>query len=663
MRKIFGFPLYFLIIVVLLKAAYLLAESAYNTIVLDSGTVKEFTEKIFNNLELLGHNVTSLGVTLLLMPLCYWLISKVILKREWVKFSLTMVSSAIIFFFVFHSLNYLMDYIVEKNKEQRYSAYYLNILKNGISNNVLGHSSILKFDKDNEQSFSVDEKVIINNIFLLSFIDKNNVIEKISTMGMDSFLKFYGQKKYKEEFSQQNMKFMEFANNIKKLYSQYEKIQGKANKTYNDNRKLSRKQYLEFKKNSLSNYNEYKQRLKGMKKNIKKDVKDLQNDKEFQNNWNKFVKNYNRGGTYKKHALSKYNSYMLNKLGRRVKPSKWCAAPGGVLSPFVEIADSIIGKFVRNFIGGRSDYSGCLNTYAVTEIISKNYYNKWNQKTNVPYSGINTLDEYLLNPSVKKEVIKNLRNKGIQVKNSFKYKEKEFRDAYVQSITKTTFSEVNKMYAKLGLTGIENNLDFKSFTLSPQILNLSSQKLQGYSKKSQKRILDLIALQKTENFYNEIYAPGLEEALNEEFVLSKEQLATTHKEKGNKAIKALYIPPIAIALSLIFGVMNAISLVSLLIALIFVLLFKVEQPKVKLIKQGIVSIFATLSVVLPFLLGGENYFNNAKDTLQNSTSNTVSVYSDVLTWILIFEKYNYPTGVDIRNLLSKEQLKEYGLTK
>lgn len=207
MKRIFGLPIYFLVIIILLKIVYLLVESSYNTIVLDSGVVKDFSEEIFNNLELLGHNITSIGVTLLLMPLCYWFIQKIFNKSELVKFFSTIAVSSIIYVSIFFSLTYLMEYIVEQNKDKRYSAYYLNILKNGIANNVLGHSSILKFEDNKEQDFSVDEKVIINNIFLLSYIDENKVVEKIATVGMGSFLKFYTQKNMKQNL-QSKMKIL-----------------------------------------------------------------------------------------------------------------------------------------------------------------------------------------------------------------------------------------------------------------------------------------------------------------------------------------------------------------------------------------------------------------------------------------------------------------------
>lgn len=101
MKRIFGLPIYFLVIIILLKIVYLLVESSYNTIVLDSGVVKDFSEEIFNNLELLGHNITSIGVTLLLMPLCYWFIQKIFNKSELVKFFSTIAVSSIIYVSIF----------------------------------------------------------------------------------------------------------------------------------------------------------------------------------------------------------------------------------------------------------------------------------------------------------------------------------------------------------------------------------------------------------------------------------------------------------------------------------------------------------------------------------------------------------------------------------
>lgn len=68
-------------------------------------------------------------------------------------------------------------------------------------------------------------------------------------------------------------------------------------------------------------------------------------------------------------------------------------------------------------------------------------------------------------------------------------------------------------------------------------------------------------------------------------------------------------------------------------------------------------------VTLPFSIKGDNYFNNAQNILENNTSTLIKKYSEVLTWLFIFEKYNYPLGVSLRNNLSKEHLKQYGLER
>ena len=130
-KKIFNYPIYLLLLIIISKILYLIAESIYNTIVLDVGVIETPTKEIYDNLEVLGHNITSIGVTLLLFPLVYWIFSKFI-KREVFRFFYTLSVSFLIYLSVYTSLDYAIDYIVQKNKDQRYEAYYLNILKNGI---------------------------------------------------------------------------------------------------------------------------------------------------------------------------------------------------------------------------------------------------------------------------------------------------------------------------------------------------------------------------------------------------------------------------------------------------------------------------------------------------------------------------------------------------
>ena len=660
MSRIFGLPLYFLIVIILLKSLYLLSESAYNTIVLDFGVVKNITEEMFNNLELLGHNITSIGVALLCMPICYWIISQITHRGEVFIFSSTIFSSILIYASVFFSLNILMDYIVEKNKDKRYSAYYLNVLKNGIANNVLGHSSILNFD-NKEDNFSIEEKVIINNIFLLSYIDKDDIVDKIATDGMDSFLAFYMQEKHKIEFKKQNESFLKFAEDIKNLYSEYNKVQSAANKSYIKAIKKSKAEYLKFKDRVKKDYNEYKENVRKMNHDIEKDTSSLKNDKNFHSKWNDYVKYHNKGGYYAKKARENYDAYMYKKFKRGIEPKEWCEADGGDYSPLVEIADALLGKLFR--VVTASSYSGCLNTYAIKKIISKTYHDEWKKKTSIPHYGINTFNEYLLNPKVKSLYVKELRKKGLKVKDSFMYKEREFGEAFRSKVKNNVYSKVGEGFKKMGLSGIKHDLKFKSFVLSSQIYNITQKKMSKYDTKSKKTILSLIANQKTENFYKKIYLPNLKKSLEKEYVLTEKQLSSEQKEKGNDSIKALYVPPLAVSLSLIFGILNAISLLSLLCGLLAVWIFKTQEDRATLYKRGVFISLLLLATILPFVVKGDNYFNNAQQVLKGNTNEYISIYSDVLTWVFLFEKYNYPVGVSIRNLLSEDALLEYGLKK
>jgi len=659
-KKIFNYPIYLLLFIIISKMLYLIAESIYNTIVLDVGIIKTPTKEIYDNLEVLGHNITSIGVTLLLFPLIYWIFS-IFIKKETFRFFYTIGVSFLIYLSVYASLDYAIDYIIQKNKNQRYEAYYLNILKNGISNNILGHSDILDFNKGEDEDFSTEEKVIINNIFLLSYIDKTNIIRKMETVGMDNFLKYYKDKKYKNEFKQYNDEFMQLANKVKKLYIEYQKIQKKANKEYSKNINNAHGKYLEFTDSTKKSFEEYKEKLKQMEESIDKKVKEIQSG-SFPEEWNRFAKYYNKGGRYREKALDEYNSKMQKMFNKDIPPSKWCESFGGIFSPIVSIVDGVVGNILRIFTGGDS-YSGCLNSYAIEKIVSESYYESWKSKSKVPYNGIDTFEEYLLNIEVKNELITRLRKKDILVLDDFNYTEKEFRKAYISKLKKEIIKQTELANSQLGLHGIKSDLSFYKFTKSKQVKKLIQKKTQ-YKDRELSKSLNLIAKRKTEDYYKVIYLPRVINHLKEDIALTKKQLNTVKQDKGDDAIKSLYIPPIAISLSLIFGVLNAISLFALIIGILLVVFSNIVENRINIYRKCLIIALIVIVTVTPYLFKHEHYFNkfhNTQNILKDNTHSTVRAYYNVLMWIFVFEKYNYPIGKNARDLMSEKSLKQYGL--
>lgn len=607
-------PFYIVLFIVVAKIVYLKFESLYNFNVLNKSTSLNITQQELVALEIEGHTISSVGLTLLVAPIFYKIFKKFISKE-----SLVLIFTLSLYFVSYKSfyrgLDEMMNIIIAKNTDKRHEAYYLNALKYGILNKSFGYEKFIS--KDFNSTDDIKNKVMLTNIFMLALID-NSLIDRIKKHGKEVIFELYAGKHvgYKDKREQLN----KAAEKIKEAWVQYNEAQTKIRDeiSHKNNQKeayaIGEKYYKEFVVNINSKFDDY---IKGEEKYEEEKNKELKKHLEKVDEYYKNLKQYfSWKGT--KRAEEKYKEAMHKNFGRYIDPKEWC--------------------------NGEDCPSKKAITYKIKKEIDSEAQARWNSKTGgLPFG----LDHrgFLSHPIVRNGAILELQKKGLNVGSDFNYSKEQFMKAffekYKSEVDKKYNEAINKLRKEFRLeANIENiplNLKWSEFVklFEPQIIeNIGSEQ---YGKQATQVIISK-NLSKIDNL---VFKPMFFNKINEK-IFNKEDFMTNKEaaKYGDYAIKMLYIPPFAVGMSMLAGVLNFFTVFGSIITLLF---FFAESKKAKIIAMGIKLTFIAGVIVFIYTNANkENYFENvpAIEDLRKS-SYILNIYLHVIEPIIYLEYKNY----------------------
>jgi len=586
------YPLALFLILLLAKLGYIFIESAYNYDVLSITTNSELSEQAIENLNHRGHLIASFGFTLLLMPLFYFFVKR---KKQLALYFLISIFSIISFSIFYHSLNYLVEYIVKENKEKQYEAYYTNLLKYGIINGVIYYNSFIPKERIN--NLTVNDKILLTNIFLLSGSDPE-LIDKFRNKGEKNTIELYLQKYknddyqkklnlFKKMFSEVEDRWIEFNNEKKKLAEQLSDL---------NNEKAMRTAFKKMTEQLTGNYNKYQKAYKNAQKELSKrtQLKDL---KKIKNSLDKYFKY--RG--YKK-AQTQYQERMVADFGHYIEPKAWKNKEGNITYP------SII-KVIKEQI----------------ELTIKK------KAFGLP-SGLNKSD-FFNQRAIKVEVAKKLKKKDIAIPVDFDYSYEQFKKYYTL-MKNRTFQSVQQKFSeelekKIGKNDLTLETEWNGFIFSDYLKRQILAKI-GSANSSDLELYQKVLLSRNiNNFRSIIYMPKALSFASKNIIHEKEQFKNDVKiaEKGDQAIKLLYIPPIALGLSIIALLLNIVTVLGMLLQL-----FIFRSALVIGFIQ--VALIATI-ILIPLVFKAENLQNKM---LSNATR---PILLNSLQWASFWERANY----------------------
>ena len=581
------YPLYLFLTILVAKIAYVSVESFYNYYVLVTTTNADLNEATLKELNKNGHIISAIGITLLIVPNFYFLFKK--LSEKTLYFSMA-VSSIIVYIFAYNLLNYTVDYIVESNKDKRHDAYYVNIFKYGVLNNIFVYNSFIPHEKIINNTLDINDRILLTNTFLLLHVDRN-LIEKLKYRGKGVVADIYINKYKKEDFDTKYSQFKEAAQQTAKVWNEFNNARKKLKKYQNKliNKKEIKKAHNQLIASLRKKYNEYDKANKIYKKEIARQA--LNNTK---NNLNRYFryKNYAR-------AQKQYRDTMNAKFGHYINPYRWTNKYGKV----------------------------------TTQKIKKVLKEELEKKTGGLELGLSP-KEFINQVDIKVEVAKKLKENGVLIPYSFDYTYNAFEKAYTSAVIKkynnAPLEFYKKLNVKIGKNDLKLSFTWDDFIYSNWLKQKIKSKITATNKKDLHNIIEALKTRDLANFKKMVYLPNVLKEVNQ-MMYSQNDFKDrgVAVQKGNEAIKLLYIPPFALAVSILALLLNLLTVLSMSLTL-----FNIKKSYAVAIK----FIFIVLLVLLPVFI---DYGKLENKFLESAKNETIKEYLNFLNWISFYEKINY----------------------
>jgi len=580
------------------KLIYLGFESYYNGFVIDVVTSTHVDHDLLKTLENFGNRISSVGITLLILPLYYLVVKKFFEFHKGVMVIVVVMLTVATYFGIHKGLNKAVFEIVKQNKDKRYESYYIELFKYGMLTGKLGYSSFIP--KENLDDLSIYDKVMISNLFLLTQIDKD-LIKKFVSRGKESFFDIYIHKYFQEDYNDARYRFEDMALRIQEDWDLYSDGIAGVNKKFSkiDSKQELNEKYKKFTKDLKREYTKYRINIRQYTNVLNANL--AQAPELNRELISYFVKDGSIMGK------TEYENIMERYFGHDINPARWCE--------------------------GRV----CPVTRMVSKVIEEETISKWNKEHgNLPLNL--TQKQFFKHPSVRKKVVEQLRSVGINVKRSFNYSKSEYIAGYMKTVDahfQKQKRELQESFAgKTGIKKVKLGLSFEQFAhqYKKEIM------LQYKEKKYGQIMYQMILEGDLTGFYERLYKPMLRAKYYDQAFPEEEDFDIKLAEYGDTAIKMLYIPPFAIFMSLVAGLLNIVSVIVLILFLYFH-----EESSIKLFSGKLfakILIFALL-IYIPYNVGKEKNLLSTYPVLETFKGSAYDPYMQTLNWLLVVEAINY----------------------
>jgi len=587
------YPLYLFLFILIAKVGYVVVESYYNYHVLTVTTSPSLSKEAVEELNLNGHRISALGITLLLIPFLYLLVKKLKTKK---MISYLIGLSIFTYLLSFQTLNIIVDEIVETNKEKRHDAYYVNIFKYGILNNIFTYNSFIDNSKIINNNIDVNDRILLTNSFLLLYADKK-LIAKLKERGKDKVADLYIDRELKDDYTMKFKAFKEASTNISELWN---KLNENRKKLKNQLSKLEenemKKSYSKLVSNLKLNYTKYKTGWQKITNILEKETAPYK-IRATQRDLNKYFR-------YQKYtkAQKQYKISMNNKFGHYIEPTRWKDSNNRVTKEQIELV--------------------------ITQEIMKT---ATKELGNMP-QGLSAL-EFMYNDDTRLAVMKKLKENDILIPYEFNYSYKQYKKYFEIMANKTRKKAYNLFYTtlekELGQNDLTLDMTWNKFIYSNYIKNRIKLKLNTTNKEDLNNMLLALKSKDLANFRKIIYLPKIKDKVNQMMYKKDDFFDGNIAElKGDDAIKLLYIPPFALSVSIIALLLNLFTVFTMLLAI---------TPIPKKISLWLKISFIIIIISLPII---SSYNKLENKLIKQSSTDKTKTYLNFLNWISYYEKLN-----------------------
>ncbi|MDF1874300.1 hypothetical protein JHD48_00975 [Sulfurimonas sp. SAG-AH-194-I05] len=586
------YPLYLFLMILLVKIGYIALESYYNYYVLTVTTTTPLTKETIENLNINGHRISAIGITLLLFPFLYYLARSI---KERFAFLIVLVLSSLSYLVLYEGLNQTVTKIVEINKEKRHDAYYVNVFKYGVLNNIFVYDSFIDSEKIKNNTLDVNDRILLSNSFLLLHADEK-LITKLKQRGKEKVADVYIEKNLKEDFKEKKEQFRLASVEVVKLWNAINKNKIRIDQQLQMlNEENMNKGYDELVQSLRKNYKSYVEAWMQIDAKIEKETAP-DRLRRIEDN----LRTYFRYESFQR-VRNRYKESMDENFGHYIEPYEW------------------------------QDNVGMVSQEQIKYVIKKEILQAARIKLHnlPPNLGVK---DFMYHYEVKYVVMKKLQENDILVPFDFNYSYEEFIQYFKIMAAKKYAKAYALFYEKLekeiGVNDIRLDMDYSNYIYSGYIQTKIQEKLPDLNEEDITNTLDALNSKDLASFRSMVYLPKISEQVKFMNFEKDDFLDGGNAEHyGDDAIKLLYIPPFALALSMIGLLLNALTVLSMTMTL---LMF---PSKLQFILKYALIFSITL---IPISHKNENVNTNL---LQQSTTNA-QLYLNFLAWISYFEKNN-----------------------
>lgn len=591
------YPLVIFLALLAAKLVYIIVESYYHHHILMMVSDSSASRAEIEQLNEYGHRIASAGLTLLIFPLLFQILKAL---RSAIKYPLLGLMLLLSYLTINAALNQTVDKIVESQADKRYQAYYVQLFKYGVLNNIFKYDSFLNNERVNTQNLTLDDRIVVANTFILTFADAK-LVDRLNNRGLDRVSDIYLAMDSSQQYSLYFEKFKALSHKMSSFWNKY------TGSRTSLSHQISKIQSESYRKNSYytmqnslkSNYKEYRLAVDEVKKKISINTR-LDKLKKHEEKLKKFFR-------YQKHkkAQSEYKEYMLNLFGREISPEAWCE-------------------------------DTCPSLRKISKVITSELHRKFDQESQGLAINL-TAREFIHHPVIKAKIAKELKSKGVLIPRNFSYRYDDFKVYYDAAISRKKAELINDFIYKArkqsGNNELKLNDSWNDFVRSQYVVEEIKGAMPFTDKEAIKRIQHLLLTRELGQFKDKVYIPSIKNKVDS-FLFSPEEFESSKAAiiKGNEAIKLLYIPPFALALSMAALILNILTLGGMIIMLL--------PLKTVIMRWVLILGIFTIIIVAPTLDGGYKFENKIID-LAVENNEALGHYVSALSWLHYYQEINY----------------------
>lgn len=598
--------------IIAVKLLYLAIEFYYNRTLIEFAGARYITETQVDNIELFGHNLAALGASLLIVPLLFRRLH-CRFTRVGAKALLAVGLYAISHTAVYQAQTLLLDSLVDRaGVRTQYNAYYLNIIRGLLARGDLVHPGIIPSPED----IGTRDKLMLAQLPLAAATDPQ-LIENVRTSGAAALENYLRERALREDFSPYWAKYLKARQGLDELWAGYRRLLTEAEKGLSNPDKEAAALYGELLKAGESRYEDYRKLSQA------------------------FATYRAKQSTSLPRFYAQLQTYFSSPTGARWR------------DVYVPLMEEMFGYQVRdenywcdgNRCPGSSSY--------VRRQVEALWVRQFQSSSGGFVPGLAKAD-FLNHEAFRDALSEAAEQRGLSVPASAFSDLTAFVAAYRAAAEHAAASQARAEFDERTGIDVPPGLNAEEFASHPAVVaKFSSQlpeALQGHP----------LTYTKAE-FFDRLWRPEAERRIQEAIAKSLPADPAVFdkpewEETGRKAVKMMYILPLALFFSAAMGFLNAASALALVLAVVGISVYARVQARRGRearfsrtpVRAAMVGV-ASLSLALPLASDGlvledrpaaEHYYMQGMEERP--------VLFALLTWLNTSERFAHEAGTEIR---------------